>query len=433
MRKIGIIGRVNVGKSTLFNRLIKQRKAIVSSVAGTTRDFISGEVEVSGRKFELLDFGGMDFSIQDSLVREVNRMIMKNINSLDIILFMVDGRCAIAGKDKKISELLRKTNKKVILVVNKIDGPRQVGNIYDFYSLGFEDVVGISAANNQNLDVLLDLIAKKLNREVEGEEKKLEDLTRITIAGRPNVGKSTLFNVLCNEERSIVAEISGTTRDAIDNEVTIHEKRYLFVDTAGLRRRTRIFYILDKLATQRALWAIKNSDIILYLIDVKEGAVAYDVNLIHYALRKGKSVILIINKWDQKEKGMTEKEYYKGTVVDNSIFKRIPFIFISALKRTGIEKLIYAIERIEKASQIKISTHLLNREIKNIVVKGMGRGKIFYATQTDVRPPQILLFVNNVKLFKKRHLDFLEDNLRKHFELEGVPIIFRLRGRRRNI
>jgi len=432
MKKVGIIGRVNVGKSTLFNRLIGKRKAIVSPIAGTTRDFISGEIEVNNKKFEIIDFGGMDFVPAGEIEREMNRLILSNIYMLDLVLFVVDGRNYITDKDKRIAELLRRTNKKVILVINKVDGPRQRENIYDFYSLGFEDLVGVSAVNNRNLDILIDMIVEKLEIKEEKEGFIQEELTKIAIVGRPNVGKSSLFNVLCKQERSIVTEIAGTTRDAIDSEVAVNNKRYLFIDTAGLRRKAKATYLLDIFSMQKSLHAIRRSDIVLYMIDALSYAVHYDISLLNYAIRKGKSIIIVINKWDLKKENMNKRKYQDILITDNSIFKKFPFVFISALKKQGIENLIQEIERVDKVSRTKIATSLLNKEIKNITSKFIraGRAKVFYAIQTQVRPIEILFFVNNKRFFKKEHLNFIEKNLREKFNLLGVPIVFKLRNKK---
>jgi len=418
--------------------MIKQDKSIISNIAGTTRDFISGEVILDKRKFELIDFGGIDFTPTGKIEEETNRLVLNNINNLDLILFLVDGRCSINEKDKRIVDILRKERKNIILVVNKIDGLKQEDNVYDFYSLGIDNLIAISAANNRNINILLDMIVNELKIKKE-KEIEAEEVVKISIIGRPNVGKSTLFNLICGGERSIVTEIAGTTRDAIDSEVIIDKKKYLFIDTAGLKRRAKISYVLDKFSANKSLNAINRADMVLYVIDYTVGIVGYDINLIDHAWKRGKSIIIVINKWDMRDDGLNGKKYQELLINDNNIFKKFPFVFISALRGKEMPSLIKEIEKIVDSSTARISTPILNREIRIINSKFIGSGgaKIFYATQIGVRPIKILLFVNSQRLFKGKHLDFMEKNLRTRFNLSGVPIVFKMRdksdGSRRDV
>jgi len=433
MKRVGIIGRTNVGKSTLFNHLIKQEKSIVSSIAGTTRDFVSGRIMVGDQEIELIDFGGLEFNVKETIGKGVQEKIYKNIVRLDLIIFMVDGKTEITNEDKRIAEIIRKSKKPAILAVNKVDGKKQKENIYDFYSLGFDDVVGISAVNNQNLEALILEISKKLKLKNKKKSLKINKaLTKITIIGKPNVGKSSLFNRLCGEERSIVTQIPGTTRDTIDAEIKLGGKDYLFIDTAGLRRKTKIAGLLEKESSYRSIHAINTADIVLYLLDTNQYATAYDIKLLGYALKKGKPILIVVNKWDLKPADMTPNKYQEILIADNSLFRNLPFVFVSAVKGHGIDDLISEINKLEKKLGFKIKTSVLNQELRKIMhVIGGAKQKLFYATQIGENPLEILLFVNNKKFFNKKQLDLIKKKFGERFELVGIPIFLKLRERER--
>ena len=433
MKKIGIIGRTNVGKSTLFNRLIKQNKSIISPIAGTTRDFVSGRVMMGNEEVEIIDFGGFDFDVNEVIGKNVQEKIYKNINGLDLIILVLDGQCGISAEDEVITEKVRKLRKPVIVAINKIDSIRREDDIYEFYKLGFEIVIGISAANNKNIENLVLEITKKLKLKKKKSALVIKkDLTKITIIGKPNVGKSSLFNQLCGEERSIVTEIAGTTRDTIDVEVALGKKTYLFVDTAGLRRKTKINEYLDRESSYKSIRAINNADIIIYVLDANQYTTAYDINLLEYALKKGRPILVVVNKWDIKPADMTETKYKNTVTNDNSIFKGLSFVFTSAVKRRGIDDLIEEIKQIEIKLDFKIKTSVLNQELKKIVYEMGGmKQKVFYATQVGTRPIEILLFINNKKFFTKKHTAFIEKKLREKYQLSGIPIFIKLRERDR--
>jgi len=423
MIKIGIIGKTNVGKSTLFNRLIGQQKSIISAIAGTTRDHVSGSFLLGGEEVELTDFGGFDFSTNLEIEKGVQSKIMMNIKKMDILFFVVDGRVGISTEDERIAEIVRKSKKKCILVVNKIDNEKKKDLVFDFYKLGFENVVAISAINNINFDGLLAITAKTLGLKKSIRKIIDKDLTRIAIIGKPNVGKSSLFNIFCGEERSIVTEMAGTTRDAIDAEVELDGKKFVFVDTAGMRRKTKISDSLDKESSHRSIKAINRSDIVIYLLDVNSFATEYDIKLLGYAWKKGKVVILVINKWDIKPPDMTELKYKNILINDYSIFKNFNFVFVSAVKSKGIDNLIEEIKRVDGMLGFKIKTSLLNQEVRKVLSEfGKTRGRFFYAVQVGQNPIEILLFVNNKKDFNKPYIDYLEKGLRKNLNLAGFPI-----------
>ncbi|HRY59829.1 MAG TPA: ribosome biogenesis GTPase Der [Patescibacteria group bacterium] len=433
MKKIGILGRTNVGKSTLFNLLIREKKSIVSEVAGTTRDFMVGDIEIGGQRLKLVDFGGFDFNVNEKIEKSVQENILKNIKDLDLILFLVDGKCDISAEDEKIAEVLRKSKKQIILVVNKIESAKLEANVFDFYQFGFSDLIAISAANNRGIDELKELIAKKIKiRKAKSLSKKIKDITKIALIGKPNVGKSSLFNSIYGSERSIVTDIAGTTRDAVDAEIKIEGKEYLFIDTAGLRRKGKISGILDKASSYKSINTIDRCDIVLYIVDSNSYATDYDVKLLSYAWKKGKSIIIVVNKWDIKAPDMTESKFKNILIADNNIFKNFPFVFVSAVKGFGIDKMVAQIQKLEKASEIKVKTSVLNREVTRIINKYSSYGaKLFYATQVGTKPLEFLFFINNKKFFQKRYIDYIEKELREKYDLFGVPIFIKVRERER--
>lgn len=434
MKKVGIIGRTNVGKSTLFNRLIKLNRSIVSDVAGTTRDFISKEISIGGSDVELIDFGGFDFGITDTVEKFVQKNILENIKGLDLVIFLVDGKCALGDEDRKIAEIIRKSRKPTILVINKVDGKKQEEDVYDYFSLGFDDVIPVSAINNKNLDELILKISAKLK--IRKSRKGIvlkKPLTHIAIIGKPNVGKSSLFNLFYGGERSIVTDIPGTTRDSVDAEVKIDGKKYIFVDTAGLRRKTKIGAGLEKESSYRSIKAINHSNIVLYVLDVNSYATGYDVKLLEYAWKKGKAMIVVVNKWDIRPHDMTEGKFKNVLIADNSIFKKMPFVFVSAVRNTGLDKLTEEIKRIDKRIPFEVKTSFLNKEVSKALLEIGGiEQKIYYVTQISKNPIEFLLFVNKKVFFGKKHLGFIENKLRNVFELEGVPIFLRLREKERD-
>ena len=431
MKKIGILGRTNVGKSTLFNRLIKEKKSIVSDIPGTTRDLISANLELGGEEIEIIDFGGFDFGIQEKIEKRVQEKILKEIKNIDLIIFVVDGKCGLIDEDRKIAEILRKTKKEIILAVNKVDSKKIEENVYDFYQFGFDNLVAISAINGRNIIVLFDSINKKLflNKKSRKILKKKE-LFKISIIGKPNVGKSSIFNYLYGEEKNIVTDVAGTTRDSIDAEIKINSKKYLFIDTAGLRRKKNIYKELDIASAGKSLTSIKRSDLVFYVVDSNSYITDYDIQLINYAWKIGKSVLIVVNKWDIKPPDMTENKYKENLIIDNSIFKNFSFTFVSAVKGTGFENVTKEIERLEKTTFISLKTSILNKKINEIMLKYNLYGmKFFYATQIGHQPIQILMFVNKKKYFTKKYLDYLEKKLRESFDLFGVPIAIKIRER----
>lgn len=437
MKRVGIIGRTNVGKSTLFNRLIQRNKSIISPIAGTTRDYVSSQIDLGGNKVEIIDFGGFDFATTEIIEKNVQASILKNISSLDLIIFVVDGKVDIGEDEKRITQLLRKTKKPIILVVNKIEKETEKNNIYDFYALGFSDVLGLSAIANLNIGELQELIQKKLKfrkskkaqKDSFGTKKEATaDITKIAIIGKPNVGKSSLFNYLYGSERSIVTEIAGTTRDSIDEKIKIGKKEYLFIDTAGLKRKTKIHKKLEKDSSYKSIDSINRADMVLYLLDVSSQVAIYDIKLINYAWKKGKSILVVVNKWDIRPNDLTEKKYQGLIVTDYSIFKKFPFVFTSAVSGYGMDKMLEEIIRLENILGINIKTSLLNNIIRKIVLQmGFIDMKVFYAVQVSRQPIEIVLFINNKKYFKPKYLEFIESQLREKLDLLGVPIRLILR------
>lgn len=427
---VAIVGRPNVGKSTLFNKIIGDRKAIVGDEPGITRDRIYGLGEWLGRKFWLIDTGGLALGEKDPIWEGVKEQVLKAIEEANVILFVVDGRSGALPADQEVADVLRKCGKRVILVVNKIDEAKHEDVLSDFYSLGMEEMVPVSAESKRNLDVLLDKVISALP---EGQEEEPKDAIRVAIVGRPNVGKSSLLNFLVGEERAIVSEIPGTTRDAVDSLVRRDGKEYLFIDTAGLRRRSRIKSDVEYYSTLRCLMALERSDVAILLLDALEPATMQDKRIAGMIEDKGRGIIIAVNKVDllpgfdpQAFRSFILKEFY--------FVSYAPVLFISAKTGYNVEEIFPAIERVYASWRMRIPTSKLNRFLEEAVYlspppsdKRGRRLKIYFMSQRRESPPTFELSVNHEELVKEGYLAYLERKLREAFGFEGTPIRFRLR------
>lgn len=426
-----ICGRPNVGKSTLFNRILGQRKAIISSVPGTTRDRISETISWQGKEFDLVDTGGLFFDKKTILTDKIINQVYQAIKIADLVLLVTDGKEEISDLDKKILKKIRKLSKKLILVVNKIDNENLRQKALNFNQLGIKDTVFVSALHGLGIGDLLDLIIKRLS--FKKSYKLKEDYIKVAICGRPNVGKSTLFNKLTGEEKAIVSEIPGTTRDVVNTKISINQENYLFLDTAGLRRQAKIKDKLDYYSLLRTLKAIKEADIILFLIDVYEGIARQDKKIINEIIQNGKSIIILVNKYDliQKEKKSSAEfiNQYK-----DYLQKKLPFllwapiIFISAQSGKNINKIFDLIKKVYTERKKKIRIKELNNLMSELVKKGFSflssksKNKLFYSTQIKADYPIFVLFVNKKDLFKKSQILYLEKILREKYQFLGTPI-----------
>ena len=427
---VAVVGRPNVGKSTFFNYVAGKRISIVEDTPGVTRDRIYTEVEWRGRNFTLIDTGGIEPFAEDKILQQMRRQAEIAIEKADVIVFMVDCKDGMTASDKEVANMLRKTKKPVILTVNKVD---KIGEpppeVYEFYNLGMGDIVCISSIHGLGIGDLLDEIYKYFPDEKEDEYD--EDVIKVAVVGKPNVGKSSLINRIIGEERVIVSDIPGTTRDAIDTYVEHREDKYLFIDTAGIRRKSRITENIERYSTIRSWTAIERADVCLIMIDAEEGVTEQDTKIAGYAHEQGKASIIVINKWDLIEKETGTLEKYRKTVMEKlSFMTYAPVLFISAKTGQRVENLYQLIKFTADQASLRISTGMLNDLVNEAIAmvqppsdKGK-RLKIYYMTQVGVKPPSFVIFVNNVELMHYSYERYLENQLRKSFGFEGTPIRF---------
>lgn len=432
---VAVVGRPNVGKSTFFNFVAGKRISIVEDTPGVTRDRIYTDVEWRGKKFTLIDTGGIEPYSEDEIMQQMRRQAEIAIETADVILFMVDGRDGLTATDKEVAVMLRKTNKPVILVVNKVD---RVGEppaeVYEFYNLGMGDIFVISSLHGLGIGDLLDEIYKYYPEEKEEDYDK--NVIKVAVIGKPNAGKSSLVNRILGEERVIVSDIPGTTRDAIDTYLEKGDEKYLFIDTAGIRRKSRITENIEKYSIIRSWTAVERADVCLILIDAKDGVTEQDTKIAGYAHEQGKASIIVVNKWDLVEKETGTLEEYRRNVMEGLGFMTYaPVIFISAKTGQRVNKLFELIKYVADQASLRISTGMLNDILNEAIAmvqppsdKGK-RLKIYYMTQSGVKPPTFVVFVNDEELMHYSYLRYLENQLRKSFGFEGTPIRFIIRER----
>ncbi len=425
---VAIIGKPNVGKSRFFNYVVGQRISIVEDTPGVTRDRVYAEASWRDREFTLIDTGGIEPETEDIIVSQMREQANIAINVADVILFMTDIKQGVTAVDTEISIMLRKSNKPVILVCNKSDNYGEPpAEIYEFYNLGIGEPHPISAANAIGIGDLLDAVYEKLPPKDENEND--DGRIKVAIIGKPNVGKSSLVNKILGKERSIVSNIAGTTRDAIDSEFDNKYGKYTFIDTAGVRKKAKINESIEKFSVMRTLFAIERSDVCLVLIDAVEGVTEQDAKILGEAHEAGKGIIIVVNKWDQIEKETGTLEKYKKEVYNQiSYASYAPIIFISAKTGQRVDKLFEMINSVAKENAKRISTSVINEVINEAIAivqpptdKGR-RLKILYGTQASTKPPTFVIFVNNKELFHFSYQRYLINCFRNNFGLEGTPI-----------
>ncbi|MGP4070307.1 ribosome biogenesis GTPase Der [Halobacillus sp. B29] len=428
MRKsvMAIVGRPNVGKSTIFNRLVGERISIVEDTPGVTRDRIYAEGEWLNERFNVIDTGGIELGDEPLLV-QMREQAQVAIDEADVIVFMVNGRDGITGADEEVAKILYKSNKPVVLAVNKVDNPEMRENIYEFYSLGFGEPHPISGTHGLGLGDMLDEVVKYF------PEKMLEeiddDIIRFSVIGRPNVGKSSLVNTLLGQERVIVSDIAGTTRDAIDTPFSKDDRDYVIIDTAGMRKRGKIYEATEKYSIMRAMKAIERSDVVLSLIDADTGIQEQDKKIAGYAHEAGKAVIIVVNKWDTVEvEEKTMKEFEDKVRSNFRFLDYAPIVFLSAKTKKRVHTLLPRILEASENHAKRVQTNILNEVIMDALamnpspsIKGQ-KLKIFYATQVSVKPPSFVVFVNEPELMHFTYERFLENRIREAFGFEGTPI-----------
>ncbi|MFO7887539.1 MAG: ribosome biogenesis GTPase Der [Eubacteriales bacterium] len=431
---VAVVGRPNVGKSTLFNRLAEKRISIVEDTPGVTRDRIYADCEWLNKHFTLIDTGGIEPYDDDIILKQMYRQAEIALDTADVILFLVDGKEGITAVDRDIANIIRKKNTKTLLVCNKIDKHVLDENIYDFYELGLGEPIAISAAEGLGIGDLLDEVMKKFNKLDQLEEESIG--IKVAVIGKPNVGKSSIVNRIFGEERVIVSEIPGTTRDAIDTEIEINENKYIFIDTAGIRKKNKIYQDIERYSVIRSFTAIERSDICLLVIDGEKGVSEQDTKIAGYAIENGKSVIIIVNKWDLVEKQkITYNKFIEDLYRKLSFMVFCPVITVSALTGQRMNKIIDKINEVNEYRSFRIKTGVLNDVINDAVLMNQPRSvkgkrlKIFYASQVSINPPRFLIFVNNRKLVHFSYTRYIENKLRENFIFEGTPIIISYRNR----
>jgi GTPase len=430
---VALVGRPNVGKSALFNRIVGDDSAIVSEEAGTTRDRHFSRAEWNGRAFWLVDTGGLSDDPQAPMDREIRRQVATAVEEADMTLFVVDAKVGLHPSDSKVAEMLRATGKPWLLVANKVDDPTSV-DFYDFYQLGAGDPLPVSAQNGKNSGDLLDLLVDRLPEALPEDEEAL----RVAVVGRPNVGKSSFVNRLLGEERLVVSEIAGTTRDAIDTPMTYHGRKLIFVDTAGLRRQTKIDDGIEFYSSLRTRRAIERANLCVLMIDATEGELSHqDLKIANMAWEAGRGLILVVNKWDIAEKDDKASAKFEKKAREKAPFLNwVPFLFTSALTGQRVSKVLDLIQLVDEEGRKRIPTSQVNDRLAELLARrqpsqAAGREvKLNYATQVSVQPPTIAVFGNHPDLVEEHYVRFLHNGFRESWQFSGNPlrILMRRKG-----
>ena len=434
---VAIVGRPNVGKSTLFNVLAGEMISIVKDTPGVTRDRIYADVSWLDKEFTMIDTGGIEPDSRDVILSQMREQAQIAIDTADVIVFITDVKQGLQDSDSKVADMLRRSGKPIVLVVNKVDNfDKYMADVYEFYNLGIGDPIPISAASRLGLGDMLDVVISHFP-EGAGEEEE-DERPRIAIVGKPNVGKSSIINKLLGENRVIVSNIAGTTRDAIDTAIKHNDKEYVFIDTAGLRRKNKIKEELERYSIIRTVTAVERADVVLMVIDATEGVTEQDAKIAGIAHERGKGVIIVVNKWDLVEKDDKTTLRYTEDIYDELGFLQFaPILFASALTKQRIHRLADMLKFVSEQQYRRVSTGTLNQLLQdaqtvNPVPSRNGRiPKIYYMTQASVKPPTFILFVNEPELIHFSYMRFLENRLRESFGFEGTPIRLILRGKKR--
>ncbi len=432
---VAVVGRPNVGKSTFFNRIAGRRISIVEDTPGVTRDRIYADVNWLDNEFIMIDTGGIEPDSTDVIMSQMRDQAQVAIDTADVIIFMVDGRVEYTTSDEEIAMMLRRAKKPIILVVNKIDGSDVPDTLFDFYNLGLGEPIPISSINALNLGDLLDVVVGHF-KGIKFEEDE-DDVTKVALIGKPNAGKSSLINSFLGENRVIVSEIAGTTRDAIDTPYEYEDQKYVFIDTAGLRRKSRVNEKIERYSVLRALTAIERSDVCLIIIDATIGVTEQDKKVAGYAHEAGRAIIIIVNKWDLVEKDNYTYKQFEVTVRNELAYMTYaPIMFVSALTKQRLPKVLDMIQYVSSQHSLRVSTGLLNDIINEAILlnqppsdKGK-RLKIYYMTQSSIKPPTFVTFVNDKELAHFSYMRYLENQIRKNFKFEGTPIVMKVRQKK---
>lgn len=433
---VAIIGRPNVGKSTFFNMLIGEKLSIVKDTPGVTRDRIYGNCEWRGREFTVIDTGGIEPESEHIILKQMRRQAELAMDMANVIVLLVDTNAGVTAADETVAQMLRRTKKPIVLVCNKCDRVGEVPpEVYEFYNLGLGDPMPISAGKKLGIGEVLDAIYDLLPEEDNIEDN--EEAIKVAVIGKPNAGKSSLINRILGEERTIVSDIAGTTRDAIDSEFENKYGKYVFIDTAGIRRKNKVYDEIEKYSIVKARAAIDRANVCLIMIDAKEGVTEQDERIAGYAHEAGKGIVIVVNKWDSMEKETGTLEKYKKEVRRRLAYMTYaPIVFISALSGQRVDKLFPLINKVDEQNKMRVSTSLLNdviNEAITITQPPTDRGKrlkIYYVTQVKTRPPTFVIFVNSKELMHYSYVRYLENHIRKTFGLEGTPVVMITREKR---
>ncbi len=433
---VAVVGRPNVGKSTLFNALAGERISIVKDTPGITRDRIYADVSWLDKNFTLIDTGGIEPDSQDIILAQMRQQAQTAIDTADVILFMVDVKQGLVDADSKVADMLRRSHKPVVLVVNKVDHfEKYMADVYEFYNLGIGDPHPVSAVNRMGLGDMLDEVIGYFPEDSQEEEE--DDRIRVAIVGKPNVGKSSIINKLLGEERLIVSDIAGTTRDAVDTPVRYNGKDYMFIDTAGLRRKNRVKEDLEHYMIVRTVSAVERADVAVLVIDAAEGVTEQDAKIAGIAHDRGKAVIIAVNKWDAVEKD--DKTIYRFTEKVRNVLAYMPYaelLFISAKTGQRMNKLFETIDMVSENHAMRVATGVLNEIMSEAVAmqqppsdKGK-RLRLYYITQASVKPPTFVIFVNDKELMHFSYTRYIENQIREAFGFKGTPLKFIIRERK---
>ena len=424
---MAVVGRPNVGKSTIFNKLTGTKISIVEDTPGVTRDRIFGEVEWLNKYFTIIDTGGIEPESDDIILSQMRNQAMLAVDMAHVILFVADGKSGLTAADKEVADILRRTKKPVLLVVNKIDSKSQFDNVYDFYELGLGNPIAISGANSMGLGDLLDEVVENFPEGMNMEYD--EDVIRVAITGKPNAGKSSILNNILGEERVIVSPIAGTTRDAIDTYFEKDDNKFLLIDTAGIRRRSKVYENVERFSVIRSMSAVDRADVVLIVIDATEGVTEQDTKIAGIAHDEGKACIFVVNKWDLIEKDNKTMGNFRMSVREKFPFMTYaPILFVSAVSNQRIGKILETVVQVSAEQNKRVTTSVLNQVIGEAIMlnqppsdKGR-RLKIYYGTQTGVKPPTFNLFINDKELTHFSYTRYLENRLRENFGFEGTSI-----------
>ena len=430
---VALVGRPNVGKSTIFNRLVGKKKAIIEDTPGVTRDRIYAVANYNDYRFNVIDTGGIDIG-EDKFNKEIKMQAEIAIDEADVVVFIVDGKEGITLNDLVVRDILRRSNKKIIVAINKVDNKKTLENVYDFYELGFEHYIQVSGEHNIGIDSLLDEVTRDFEKNIQDEYSS--DVLKFCLIGRPNVGKSSLVNAILNEERTIVSDVAGTTRDTVDTEFNYEKRPFVVIDTAGMRKKGKVYETVEKYSLFRSLKAIDRSDVCLIVINAEEGIIDHDKHIASYALEAGKALVLVVNKCDTvSNKDNFIREFTKKIRAEFQFLSYVPIVFLSAKTKKRIHTLMPEVIKVFENSHRLVKTSILNDVITDAVAlnappsyKGK-RLKIYFTSQTGVTPPKFTFHVNNKGLVHFSYERYLENKIRESFDFEGTPIIFQYKNR----